>query len=70
MQDESGKIMGRPRLRIVRGCEQVLWALSNFTGAAGEEGACKDPIDCLEYGARGNLLHVTEGMFRVRGARE
>lgn len=69
-RDEEGRLIGRPRLRIARGCEQVIWALNNFTGMSGEAGACKDAIDCLEYAARGELYHADERNFEIKSARE
>jgi len=63
-RDEQGRIEKAPRLFVTENCRQVIWALENFTGLSGEEGACKDPIDCLEYMARGNLIHVPPGAPR------
>jgi hypothetical protein len=51
-------------LMIAEGCINLRWALSNWTGADGDKGACKDPIDCLRwfYGAGlGDELGETEG---------
>lgn len=40
-------LMNTPRLFVSEDCRQVIWALSNWTGRAGEEGACKDPVDTV-----------------------
>lgn len=37
------------RLWVAEGCVNLRWALSNWTGADGDKGACKDPIDCLRW---------------------
>lgn len=47
-----------PRLYVTRRAAQVIWALNNFTGMGGEDGACKDPIDCLRYGALADLQYM------------
>lgn len=36
-------------LMIAESCHNLRWALSNWTGADGAHGACKDPIDCLRW---------------------
>ena len=40
-------------LYISEECHNLRWSLVNWTGADGEKGACKDPVDCLRwfYGA-------------------
>ena len=65
-RDEQGRIEKPPRLFVTENCRQVIWALENFTSRAGEAGACKDPIDCLEYAARGDLIHVPPGAPRSK----
>ncbi len=69
-RDEQGRIEKAPRLFVTEDCQQVIWALENFTGRAGDTGACKDPIDCIEYAARGDLIHVEDTSFACRSARE
>lgn len=39
----------RPRLYISSDCENLLYALRTWTGADGNKGATKDPVDCLRY---------------------
>lgn len=36
-----------PKLFVSASCKQLIWALENYTGRDGLQGACKDPIDCL-----------------------
>ena len=36
-----------PKLFVSSSCQNLIWALQNFTGRDGQKGACKDPIDCL-----------------------
>lgn len=47
-----------PRLFISERCRQVIWALANYTGRAGETGASKDVVDVLRYMALAQLVHV------------
>ena len=38
-----------PHLFVCDECQNLIFALQNWTGADGKEGACKDPIDVLRY---------------------
>ena len=53
-----------PRLYVSENCHQVIWALSNYTGRAGELGPAKDPIDCVGYLAEAPLSFVDPAMLR------
>ncbi len=66
-RDDKGLIEKPPRLFVTRRCRQIIWALENFTGLGGEKGACKDPIDCLEYYGRGGFVDVRPGVFGSKG---
>ena len=41
--------INQPRLFISEECENLIYAMREWTGADGEKGASKDPIDCLRY---------------------
>lgn len=41
--------LNAPSLVICDDCENLIFALTHFTGADGAHGACKDPIDVLRY---------------------
>ena len=38
-----------PRLKISDRCQNLIFALKNYTNLGGKDEACKDPIDCLRY---------------------
>jgi hypothetical protein len=38
-----------PRLFISNACSNLIYSLKEWTGADGNKGACKDPLDCLRY---------------------
>jgi len=63
-------------LFVAESCRNLRWALANWTGADGEKGACKDPVDCLRwyFGAGlgdGGSSGVREcGSSKVRRANE
>lgn len=44
--------LNEPRLKFHIRCKNSMWALKNFTGADGGEGACKDPVDVVHYFVR------------------
>ena len=41
--------LNRPKLYISESCQNLIYCLKEWTGADGEKGATKDPIDCLRY---------------------
>ena len=47
---------GGRRLFVSDACRNTVFALSRLTGADGQKGACKEPIDCLRYGLESGLL--------------
>jgi len=49
--DETREVnfFNRPKLLISEECVNLIFALQNWTGADGQSGACKDPIDVLRY---------------------
>ncbi len=59
-----------PRLYISEECTQTRWAFENFTGRAGETGACKEPMDLARHLAEAEPVHVDEGTFQIIGRNE
>lgn len=57
----------RPTLLIHESCQNVVWALANWTGADGKHGACKDFIDLLRYMALSPPEYFTEDELKPRG---
>lgn len=47
---------GGQRLFVSERCKNTIFALSYYTGADGQRGACKEPIDCLRYGLESGML--------------
>ncbi len=50
-------LVNEPRLYVTTNCRNTIWALENWTGADGEKGACKDPIDNVRMMATSDLHH-------------
>lgn len=59
-------VINEPRLYVSTDCMQVIWALGNFTGLAGEKGACKDFADLLRYMALADLWHLSPKAFQSK----
>ena len=58
--------MGRvnvPRLMVSERCPNVIFALKEYTGRDGNEGACKDFIDLLRYGLLADMNYVGEDSY-------
>ena len=49
-----------PRLFISDRCQNLIYALQEYTNAGGRDESCKDPIDCLRYLAVSNLQYFEE----------
>lgn len=63
-RNQDGIITRPPRIFVVRHCHQHIWALENYTGYSGEQGASKDPIDNLRYIAGADLFHLPPGALQ------
>lgn len=55
--------MNKPKWYISKTCVNTIWALRTFTGADGQKGACKDPIDCLKGLSKTGIRFVAKGML-------
>jgi len=53
-------LINEPRLFISSACQNVIWAMQNYTGHDGEKAACKDPIDLVRYMALQDLEYLPE----------
>lgn len=53
-----------PRLLFSASCRNAIAAVQMWTGADGEDGACKDPIDCLRAAAKARIDHVDPAKLR------
>jgi len=42
-------VINQPKLYISEECQNLIYSMREWTGADGEKGASKDPIDCLRY---------------------
>jgi hypothetical protein len=56
-----------PTFYVSAKCPNIIWALRTYTGADGEKGACKDPIDVLKGPAKLGLRHIAPGMLGATG---
>jgi hypothetical protein len=59
-----------PHLYVSEECTQTRWAFENFTGLAGETGACKEPMDLARHLAEAEPTYVEETTFQIRSQRE
>jgi phage terminase large subunit-like protein len=50
--------LNRPKLIISERCQNLIFALQNYTGKDGQKGAMKDPVDCLRYALQDDLEDV------------
>lgn len=57
--------LNKPKLYISWDCQNLIFALREWTGADGLKGACKDPIDCLRYLAVMNPTYEDEKTFKA-----
>lgn len=57
----------RPRLIVADCCKNLIFALQEWTGKDGKEGACKDPIDVLRYLLLGGCEYIEPGQTKIFG---
>lgn len=55
-----------PRLLFSAACGNTIQAVQMWTGADGEDGACKDPIDCLRGAAKARVEHIDSAKYTPR----
>ncbi len=60
-------LINEPKLYISDACENLIWALQNYTGHDGSKAACKDPIDCLRYLVTSDLDYLDDQTLGARG---
>lgn len=51
-------VTNSPRLFVSANCQQVIWAMLNYTGRGGEKAGCKDYIDLMRYMAQADLVYL------------
>jgi hypothetical protein len=59
--------INEPMLYVSEECQNLIWAMKNYTGHDGEKAACKDPIDVLRYMALAGFQYVDDRTMRVTG---
>jgi len=52
--------MNHPKLYISDRCEQLIYAMEEYTGTLGKDEPTKDPIDCLRYFAISDIQHISK----------
>lgn len=56
--DKPVDALNCPRLFVSAACKNLIYALRTWTGADGEKGASKDPIDALRYACKESLDYL------------
>jgi len=61
--------VNRPHFYVSSECENIIQALSEYTGEGGLKEAHKDPIDVLRYAAISGIDHVdgSSSMVTIQG---
>jgi len=55
----------KPRLFISDRCEQLIYAMTEYTGELGKDEPTKDPVDCLRYLAIADIMYINDGTSHV-----
>lgn len=55
-----------PKIYVSEECTQVRWMFENFTGLAGETGACKEWADLVRHMAEANLQYLRPGSTKPK----
>ena len=59
--------INEPKLYVSKKCENLIYSLREWTGADGEKGASKDPIDCLRYLMVISPEQYEDGFYKCKG---
>ena len=59
--------LNRPKLYVSTDCQNIIWALKNWTGADGQKGACKDFVDLVRYPLLKRCTHVGADRWETEG---
>lgn len=65
--NEPRSAENEPKLFVSRECQNLIYSLKEWTGADGDKGATKDPIDCLRYLAVMDPQHHNSRSFAAVG---
>ena len=60
-RDQPISATNEPSLFVSKDCQNLIFALQEWTNEDGQHGACKDPIDCLRYLVMSKPCFVTPG---------
>lgn len=67
-QEPITALVNEPKLFVSDACENIIWALQNYTAHDGAKAACKDPVDVVRYLALKQCVHVpTGGLAGISG---
>jgi hypothetical protein len=59
--------LNEPQLQVVETCPNTIYALEHWSGADGQKGACKDPIDCVRGLFLSSVNYISEDMYSFQG---
>lgn len=59
--------INEPKLYVSKQCQNLIYSLREWTGADGDKGASKDPVDCLRYLMVLNPEQYEENHFKCKG---
>lgn len=48
-QEQPLSPLNQPKLFVTKDCKNLIYSIKEWTGADGDKGSTKDPIDCLRY---------------------
>ena len=60
-------IDSEPKLYVSEECKNIIYSLREWTGADGDKGATKDPVDVLRYLAVMNPTHANNLTYQPQG---
>ena len=57
--------INRPHFYISDRCQNIIWALQEYTGAGGPDEQAKDPIDVIRYAAVASIYYCDEKLMKA-----
>jgi hypothetical protein len=59
--------LNQPKLYISENCQNLIWCMKEWTGADGNKGSSKDPVDLVRYLVLSGCNNVEGDILRPRG---
>jgi len=65
--EEPLGFFNKPKFYVCEDCKNAIYSLETWTGADGQKGACKDPVDLMRYFFLSECRYVADDFWKTEG---